>query len=460
MSSPSSSSLGSPVPGAKSDIATVSKKENGNSDANLQQQMDSIDAEIAWHYAQIAMLKAKRNAIAPISTLPNELLSRIITRYAVDSDELANLKWTKIMKVCWRWHHLGLAAQSLWAFIKTDWSLSLGRERLHGQIQRSGVAPLTLTIRDCDSDRYNWIIFEQSARIQHLEVSGEAPHIYDLLTNINDHDFPILTSLHLDLGVDRDQIPGDFVAVPNGMLGSPRLRRLTLSFIDVPWMSIRGLESLSLSHCNNFGAGSIQNFDALFTMLEACPQLQILRLEDVLPAQGDFPGDRTIHLPALADLRLRDHVSVCQTVLNHLDFPSSAVVHIDPTGVHGGEDVQEILIPICRRMGAPGAPAPSLLKIQSFGVLDDPWAQPPNLTMSTYSESAPPDRLDHDAQFLLSSHPDDADTLRQIMAKVILALPFQHITRLDIRSVTYGEPRLWMTALKLLPSLETAYIRA
>ncbi|KAJ7613847.1 hypothetical protein DFH06DRAFT_1108931 [Mycena polygramma] len=461
MSSPNSNSLEFPV-GAKSDITTVTVKEDGTSNANLQQQMDSIDAEIAWHYAQIAMRKAKRNAITPISRLPNELLSRIITRYAVDSDELANLKWTKIMKVCWRWHHLGLAAQSLWAFIETDWSMCLEREGLHRRIQRSGVAPLTLTIKDCDSDRYNWIIFEQSARIQNLDISGEAPHIYDLLANVANRDFPILTSLQLDLSIDRDHILGGSIPVlPNGMLGSPRLRTLTLSFIDVPWMSIRGLESLSLTHCNNFGAGSIRGFDALFTMLEACPQLQTLRLENILPAQADFLGNRTMHLPALADLRLRDHISVCQTILNHLEFPPSAVVQIYPTDVHGDDDVREILVRIRQRMDGPGVPVPSLLKVESFVALDEPWAPPPPyLTISTYSKSASPERIDRDAQFLLNSHPDDAESVHQIMVKVILALPCQHITCLDLQSATYSSSRLWMTALELLPSLETAFTRA
>ncbi|KAJ6587526.1 hypothetical protein DFH09DRAFT_1307757 [Mycena vulgaris] len=47
--------------------------------------MNAIDTEIAWHYAQIALLKAKRNSIAPIRSLPNELLSRIITIYTIDS---------------------------------------------------------------------------------------------------------------------------------------------------------------------------------------------------------------------------------------------------------------------------------------------------------------------------------------------------------------------------------------
>ncbi|KAJ7772177.1 hypothetical protein B0H16DRAFT_1305374 [Mycena metata] len=102
-----------------------------------------IDAQIAWYYAQIALLKAKRNSIAPICRLPNELLSRIITIYAIDSGTLFNLRWAKVvMHICWRWYAVALAAQPLWSFI----DLSYGERwaRFYRQLERSGVAPLTI----------------------------------------------------------------------------------------------------------------------------------------------------------------------------------------------------------------------------------------------------------------------------------------------------------------------------
>ncbi|KAJ7467492.1 hypothetical protein FB451DRAFT_1482681, partial [Mycena latifolia] len=84
---------------------------------DLASERSAIDDQIAWHYAQIAFLKAKRNALAPICTLPNELLSHIFAVYAVESDALFNLEWTRIMYVCRHWHELVLAAHPLWAFI-------------------------------------------------------------------------------------------------------------------------------------------------------------------------------------------------------------------------------------------------------------------------------------------------------------------------------------------------------
>ncbi|KAJ7128501.1 hypothetical protein C8R44DRAFT_778073 [Mycena epipterygia] len=67
---------------------------------SIEAQRTTIDSEIAWHYAQIALLMSKRNTIAPIGSLTNELLSRILTIYAVDSGTLFTLEWTQVMYVC------------------------------------------------------------------------------------------------------------------------------------------------------------------------------------------------------------------------------------------------------------------------------------------------------------------------------------------------------------------------
>jgi hypothetical protein len=420
--------------------------------------MESIDKQIAWHYSQIASLKAKRNSIAPIGRLPNELLSRIIAIYAVDSDSLFTLKWTKIMLVCWHWHHLGVAAHPLWSFIDLGWS---GRwDRLYGQLRRSGVAPLTLKIPFCDSSHYIQVILDHCERLRALEVTGEARLIHKLLTEIPNHNFPILTNLHLDPDHKRDEIPAGFIAVlPDSILngGLPNLRGLHLTSINLPQLSVRGLESLSLVDCNDSGS-LLQTFDVLFEMLELCPQLGTLRLENTLPPDLDFPGHRIVHLPALTFLRLRDHVLLCRTVLQHLAFPLAARVHIYPGAIRSGPDIREILVPICRRIRASGAPRPALLSIDCYGSTED--TSPSYCSLSTNLNLSPPDLSDENPSLLmLNSHPSNPHALRQILSKVIKAISFEHITHLDLRLATYLTPLSWRTVLKLLPALDTAYVQ-
>ncbi|KAJ7149420.1 hypothetical protein C8R43DRAFT_829305, partial [Mycena crocata] len=65
---------------------------------------------------QIALLKAERNSIAPISRLPNEIVAMVLNTYAWESD-LSDLRWTKMMLVCRLWYSLAMASHSLWAEI-------------------------------------------------------------------------------------------------------------------------------------------------------------------------------------------------------------------------------------------------------------------------------------------------------------------------------------------------------
>ncbi|KAJ7493706.1 hypothetical protein FB451DRAFT_448182 [Mycena latifolia] len=133
--------------------------------------MDDIDKRIAWHYAQIALLKAKRNTLAPIWSLPIELLSRIITIYAVESDNLFRLHWTKIMYVCRHWRELVLAAHKLWSFLDLGWS---GGSRIIGQLSRAGRAQLSLRVMFRDSLPFIPLIMVLSDRIWALEIMDDS----------------------------------------------------------------------------------------------------------------------------------------------------------------------------------------------------------------------------------------------------------------------------------------------
>ncbi|KAF7334583.1 F-box domain-containing protein [Mycena venus] len=362
------------------------------------------------------------------------------------------------MQVCWHWHHVGVAAHALWSFI--DLSRSGRWERLFGQLRRSGVFPLTLKIGHCDNSHYVDIILEHSERIRVLEVSGEARHIHRLLNELPNSNFPLLSSLALNPNRKREEISAGFVAtLPAAIVdgGIPKLRELTLSDINLPWMSVHSLESLSLSNSNDSVQPSIPNLESMLAMLEACPQLRTLRLENIRPPELDFNLARTIHLPALMYIRLRDPVIQCRALLTQLDFPPSARLHVFATGVRVGADIRELLVPISRRLRHPGATRAPLLRIDCSG---SAGTAPAYCMISTYLDIDPPDLLDRSLPVLsLNSHPINENSMRQILSKIIKALSFQHITHLDGRLAPYLTPVSWRTVLKLLPSLHTAYVQ-
>ncbi|KAJ7469594.1 hypothetical protein FB451DRAFT_1255080 [Mycena latifolia] len=416
-------------------------------------QMNAIDTEIVWHYAQIALLKAKRNTIAPIFRLPNELLSRILTIHAVDSESLFNLRWTQIMYVCRRWRDLALAAHPLWSFIELGWTGGFrGFRRLVEQLNRSGVAPVTVKIASCHSANIIRVILPHSERICALELAGEAQYIHELIVSLPDHKLPILSSLHLDANQKLDEVPGGVLAaLPQSILegGIPNLRALTLASINLPWSSLRGLETLSLTKCNDTSQ-ALQTFASVLEMLGASPHLKVLRLGWIIPLPLPDQQYTYLELPMLASIELDDTVTGCTALLNHLRFPPTTHIQIYPSHVNAGADIRELLVPLRKQIRAAGAPTIRLLAFNCHDV--------ESLIIGAYHETSAPDPLNRDAPFLLYSHPHTENTLRQIMAKIVKALPFESITHLDARLAARPTPTSWRTALKLLPALEMVYL--
>ncbi|KAJ6460868.1 hypothetical protein DFH09DRAFT_1229502 [Mycena vulgaris] len=416
-------------------------------------QMAALDNTISWHYTQISMLKAKRNSLAPICSLPNELLSRILTIYAVESKTLSNLKWTKIMLVCHHWHDLALAAHSLWAFIELGWN-HRDHFRMWRQIDRSGVAPLTVKIDACDSSN-TLAILQNSERLYSVELAGKATHILDFASRLPQHNFPILRRLYLD--PQREEIlDGAAIAdsVFNGAM--PCLRELSLKFFALPWRSLRGLERLALTQCSDSTTSTPPTFDDLLNMLASSPQLQTLKLDQIIPPpilEKDYP---IIDVANLSHIHLRDHVDLCATLLAHLNFPSTTQVALYPSPVRSGVDVRQLLIPIRKHVRAAGAPIPKLLQLEcpsgSHGVGIGYFLTTIRRTTSR------PNILEPGGLLSLNSHPINENGLRQIMAKVLKALPCEGITHLDTGGATHLTETSWKAALQRLPALEMVYL--
>ncbi|KAI0043748.1 hypothetical protein FA95DRAFT_1469965, partial [Auriscalpium vulgare] len=59
------------------------------------------------------------SALAPVSSLPNEILENIFFEYAVEMD-IFSQDWIDIMLVCRHWTNVALNHGKLWAFIYYD----------------------------------------------------------------------------------------------------------------------------------------------------------------------------------------------------------------------------------------------------------------------------------------------------------------------------------------------------
>ncbi|KAF7358010.1 F-box domain-containing protein [Mycena venus] len=410
----------------------------------------AIEEELAVLCERMAVLKAEYNSIAPISVLPNEVLIQIFScvpefhSYSVSPV----IQLHKLSLVCRDWHDIVLGSSALWSNITCPWQST--ERKLEIQLTRSRAAPLTIKFDRLDSFSFAPMIPANAERLKSLDIAGEPKFVLDFMSRMQHFYFPLLQSLTLtpDHPLEGDGLEVE-ACLPLELLEGrmPRISRLSLSYIDAGWESLPPLRALILAG----GPGSRVtpiSFHVLFGLLQSSPALYTLQL-DMMTVAGGPEQPHPVELPHLRLLYFRDFLHHCKALLAHLVLPPSTRLLLYPLGITGGVDVRDILIPLRKHLRAPGAPIATTLVLRV--PLDDGTVI--NFRTTTYLNEAAYTGFDLDGLFGINSHPAGAPALRQIMAKVLKALPTQSITYLDIGSarLTYAS---WKTALALLPALE------
>ncbi|KAJ7671866.1 hypothetical protein B0H17DRAFT_1335411 [Mycena rosella] len=226
----------------------------------------------------------------------------------------------------------------------------------------------------------------------------------------------------------------------------PCLHEISLKSINLPWSSLRGLTSLSLTQCSDSDAtSSPPTFEGLLRMLSSSPQLESLKLDCLIPPPISEQHYPTVALPHLICISIRDPVDQCGALLAHLCLPDTARVELTPWFVRSGVDVRNLLIPVPKHAPPPAPPPPPSSKSSAMTTI--------------HRTTSPPSLFTPNALLSLTSHPHTEHALRQIMAKVFKALPCERITHLDTRSAPRLSEVSWTAALRFLPALETVYLQ-
>ncbi|KAJ7664550.1 hypothetical protein DFH06DRAFT_1470872 [Mycena polygramma] len=411
----------------------------------------AIDAEISSLYDRIALLKGERNSLAPIFSLPNEVLIPIFggvpeTAYLFGK---SILPLTKLMLVCRRWCNVLLGAHCLWGDITQH-----GRRSKLGfkaQLLRSGTAPLKIIITSFDSSLFGPLILANSDRLASLDAIGTQYHLLHFMRQMRDYKFPLLHSLMLSPSQktcegDAEIQGGDDSSLPSELFdgGMPRLSVLSLSNINAPWQSLPPLQSLSLRRETDSPTAPI-NLDILLGILRESPALHTLKL-DMMLAPGIHPHYSPVDLLHLEFLHLREFLEVCEHLLTQLLVPATSRLELYPQGLSTGADVRDILISVRKHLREPRASIPLTLALHSP-------RDGSHFRIATYAEAITHVGFSRDTLFALNSHPAGAPALRQIMTKVLKAVPLQSLTTLDASNAHFT-PVTWKAALALLPALE------
>ena len=292
------------------------------SEANSpEHQREAIDAEIKSLEESIRALKYRRNALAPISSLPPEVTTLIFSFSRATSSTFTPgkkpdpLAWLRVAHVCHQWREIALNQPLFWNHVDF---IKLSPAGAAEVLARAKTAPLYLEARflgrDWDNARFNAFREELQARvsdIRHLLISADQ---YQLTNTLESLISPAPTLERLSL-TGEPQLPE---TIPGTLFGgtTPRLACLELRDCGIFWGSplLRGLSYLDIrSPC----AISVPSHSVWLDALDEMPQLKMLTLRRASPKAGPFPFDvkRTVTLPSLTHFDIADSPRHCAFAL-------------------------------------------------------------------------------------------------------------------------------------------------
>lgn|SRR6266850_764703 len=197
--------------------------------------------------------KYRRNALAPVSRLPPEILTEIfsILSSSAGDDGFSHWVWLHVPHVCHNWRETALNCPHLWNHINFNRLSSVG---ITGILARAKMAPLHLEakiIRWNDLEVWFGNVGRQvEAHISHtlhLSLSGPFQTVLERLVS----PAPALKSLSLrNVRYKDDSLPQLLIPYTLFNLTVPKLMNLELVGCDISWKwpLLKGLRNLALAH--------------------------------------------------------------------------------------------------------------------------------------------------------------------------------------------------------------------
>ncbi|KAI0067620.1 hypothetical protein BV25DRAFT_1794759, partial [Artomyces pyxidatus] len=416
-----------------------------------------LDARLHELRNEIQSVQLQRNAIAPISFLPNELLFRIILYHAYSVD-IFSASWVKAMLVCRRWYEVARSHAQLWSYV-SDSVRRQSPSHVWEMLKRSGDYPLTCTFSPMDEEVYvlEMILKKHMHRVRSLKINGDAK-LFSPLLKEGDR-WPILEHLALDSwGSENTHLSPSLFEH-----GAPRLRSLELNNIGMSgWHYLSNLTNLSLVRGHD-GTTPHPSFDVLLATLQRSPSLRRLKLHGYLPSdeEGLMALDRLSTQPFPIDLPLLEHLDVVaafeaiDALLRCVILPPTASMYLIARGIFEGWGVTSLLVPIHRHLHQSGSPVLLSLSINSYP--DSYTSITADSTPTTESDLFPNDYRPH---FRLVVHPTKQSACRSVFTKVLNALPLDNAEHANL-TLVWGHglsTTTWRKVFRHLPRLKVVRI--
>ena len=325
----------------------------------VQQALAQIDEEISARYLPVCALRTKRNALSPISRLPDELLATVFIFYARQYHiskwaKVETLRfrtpppqvplWVGVSYVCRRWRIVALGCPTLWTYV-----FFVSRAWMTVLLQRSQMAPLRVRIdlamppyeihlqttesrRTLDSLAMLEMLFEHLPRMEEFRIRGLSAGVVRKIIPKLIVPAPLLQSLQITVLSSRHSLAS--LDNPPPMLpvvfsrSTPKLRSLHLSRVDIAWnsLTLTGMTSLRLS-----SVPRLRTMQELSPILSQNPHLTDLELEDVFPRSSSLiqdPLTEKITLPCLSRLSIMAAIPETVHFLSYVHVPLTTEIRL------------------------------------------------------------------------------------------------------------------------------------
>ena len=298
-------------------------------------QLQAIDVEIKTLEESIRALKSRRNALAPVSSLPTEVLNTIFTLLhgPIASSPPTHLRekpdclpWIRVTHVCHHWREIALNQPLFWRHVDFTTFTSAGAAEI---LARANTVPLLLEakvpIGHWNGTRFSAFRKALLAHVSHtcyLDISAE-PHHLDKTLEVLVSPAPGLE--YLSLTGDDDGWSSETPApIPDNIFdgATPRLTSLVLRNCRFSWKlpHLKSLKHLDIR--SPFDKAGLSDW---LDMLVEMPQLITLILHAATPLPPDASFDveeRIVTLPSVVRLDLSTSARSCGLALAHLNLPA------------------------------------------------------------------------------------------------------------------------------------------
>ena len=350
-------------------------------------QRQLIDAEIKLLEQSILELKCRRNTLAPVSSLPTEIITTIFSylRLATTSSSspavlslLPNkviadlfsssrlpgapplgrlpdhpLSWLHAAQVCHQWREIALNHPPFWS------NVNLTNLTLAGAVEilaRAKNAPLYLEARipiaSWDHARINAFTMELQTRVSqicHLSINAEP---FDLLRVFDELSFPapILETLSVSQPVE----PGG--TLPHTLFGgvTPRLSSLKLHDVDINWESplLKGLRYLEIRAASATAWDNSDWLNALCKMQQL--EKLVLHSTSYYRLQSTTNIQQSVSLPSLTHMDISANAGDCAISLAYFSLPALTKLSVTLHSYFSrGSDMLEIFPSLSRHIHGP-----------------------------------------------------------------------------------------------------------